>query len=83
MRFNVPLTGNYHTLSLLDQAGANLLAHLKGSLLTKERSKVILKFSGYSQSKELKIYPYVVEHDKKKMGKSVYVQFLVVKPCTS
>jgi hypothetical protein len=45
---------------------------LNGNFLTKERSKVNLKFFEYSNSKDYLATPDVVEYDKKKMTKPVY-----------
>jgi hypothetical protein len=43
-----------------------LLLHMSnGSFLTKGRSKVVLKFFEYSNSREYTVTPDVVEYDKK------------------
>jgi hypothetical protein len=52
-----------------------------GSFLTKGRSKVSLKFFEYLSSKEYLVTPDIVEYDKKKMTKPVYMtSFLDVEP---
>ena len=45
---------------------------LNGSLLTKGRTEVIIRFLNYSNSKEYTVSPNLVEYDKKKMMKPVY-----------
>ena len=46
-------------------------SHLSNGILTKQRSKVNLKFFEYSNSKDYLVTPYVVEFDKNKMTKPV------------
>ena len=48
------------------------MAHIEWELLTKERSKVTLKFFEYSNSQEYTATPDIVEYDKRKMTKPVY-----------
>jgi hypothetical protein len=45
---------------------------LNGSFLTKGRSKVVLKFFKYSNSKEYLVTPDIVEFDRNKMAKPVF-----------
>ena len=59
----------------------SLLWHMtNGSFLTKERSKVTLKFFEYSNSWEYTVIPDIVEYDKRKMTKPVYDLILGCKP---